>query len=541
MRRILLLAACILLLASCATPTPTPKPGELANLRGEYFSTSGNCVTCHTNMKDESGANVSTDSFWRATMLANAARDPYWQATVRSEITQAKAYREVIEKKCSACHMPMAEFTSVTGSKKPRILDDGYTKNNNKLHLLAMDGVSCALCHQITPENYGQTESFSGGFAIEKQQPAGERAAFGPYPVQAALATQMQSASGFLPQEKSHLAQSEMCATCHNLITPYLDASGEIAGEFPEQMIYSEWLNSAYARQQSCQSCHMPMAQGGVKLSITGGPLRSPFLQHHFVGGNAYMGQVLQANAAAVGLTATDQQMQTIIDLAREQIETQTAEIRISNARIENGLLLADLSVQSQVGHKFPAGFPSRRVWLHISVIDAAGNTIFESGAVDASGRIAGNDNDDDPALFEAHYTELSDPAQVQVYEAVMLDSDGQVTTTLLRAASYAKDNRLLPAGFDQSTASSDIAVMGQAAADADFTAGSDNLRLRIDAAGAQGPFLLRAELLYQTIGYRWAQNIIAQDSGEAHAFAAYTQNVPNTPLRAADAEITIQ
>ena len=61
-------------------------------------------------------------------------------------------------------------------------------------------------------------------------------------------------------------------------------------------------------------------------------------------------------------------------------------------------------------------------------------------------GAILGNDNDSDPAQYEPHYAVLSQPDQVQIYEGIILNSDGQVTTTLLRAASYIKDNRLLPA-----------------------------------------------------------------------------------------------
>ena len=45
---------------------------------GELFSTSGSCAVCHTNLTDDTGADVSIDSSWRATMMANAARDPYW-------------------------------------------------------------------------------------------------------------------------------------------------------------------------------------------------------------------------------------------------------------------------------------------------------------------------------------------------------------------------------------------------------------------------------------------------------------------------------
>lgn len=284
----------------------------------------------------------------------------------------------------------------------------------------------------------------------------------------------------------------------------------------------------------------MPLAQGGVQIATTGGPLRSPFYQHVFVGGNVFMGQILQRNSADLEVTASSAHFETIIAAARRQVETQAASLMLDQVAVQNGQLIAQVVLQSQVGHKFPAGFPSRRAWLHITLLGGDGSTIFESGAVSADGRIRGNDNDDDPSRFEPHYTELASSDQVQIYEAIMLDVTGAVTTTLLRAASYAKDNRLLPAGFDLASPNSAIAIYGAAAQDDDFAPGGDRLALKIDLGQAQGPFTLQVELLYQTIAFRWAENIRHQSSTEARAFSTYYASVPNLPLVAAKAELQV-
>ena len=50
----------------------------------------------------------------------------------------------------------------------------------------------------------------------------------------------------------------------------------------------------------------------------------------------------------------------------------------------------AEILIENLAGHKFPAGFPSRRAWLHVRVLDKDGKLIFESGAVREDGAIHG-------------------------------------------------------------------------------------------------------------------------------------------------------
>jgi hypothetical protein len=89
---------------------------------------------------------------------------------------------------------------------------------------------------------------------------------------------------------------------------------------------------------------------------------------------------------------------------------------------------------------------------------------------VNPDASIKGNDNDADPLRFEPHYLEITSPEQVEIYEAIPKDSAGHVTTGLLSAVGYVKDNRILPSGFNKQTADKDIAVIGEAANDPNFT-----------------------------------------------------------------------
>jgi hypothetical protein len=147
---------------------------------------------------------------------------------------------------------------------------------------------------------------------------------------------------------------------------------------------------------------------------------------------------------------------------------------------------------------------------------------MFESGATRPNGAIAGNDNDTDAARFEPHHDEIRTADQVQIYEAIMGDRTGVVTTGLLQATSYLKDNRLLPRGFDKTTATSDIAVHGPAAADRNFSGEGDRVTYVIDVADGSGPFELSVELRYQTIAFRWADNLRRYDAAEPRRFVSF-------------------
>lgn len=463
-------------------------------------------------------------------MMANAGRDPYWTASVKAETLATPAYRTVIEDKCATCHMPMARATAAAAGEQGRIFSNGFLDPKHDLHILATDGVSCTLCHQIREMGFGEPASFSGGYVIDTKRGADQRPAFGPYPVPPHLAGLMQAASGFVPVYGEHVTRSELCASCHTLYTHSIDAEGNIGGEFPEQMPYLEYMNSDYRNTHACQDCHMPAAEAAVRIAIGGEP-RTPFSKHAFVGGNAYMARLLKTFGQELGVTGSsdhfDHTMHRVIDL----LQNRTARVSIESAELSGSQLTVSTTVHSKTGHKFPTGFPSRRAWLHVTVRDATGRVVFDSGTPSGDGSIAHNDNDADGARYEPHYRTIDRPEQVQIYETIMADSHDRVTTTLLRAARYLKDNRLLPSGFDTRGTRADIAVRGEAAGDEDFTAGGDRVHYVVALGDARGPFTVSVELLYQSLGHRWVENLRRHDAPEIARFLGYYGAVPNLPI----------
>ncbi len=508
---------------------------------GDLFSTSGSCAICHSDMTDDSGADVSIDTYWRATMMANAARDPYWQATVRNEGLIYPDLQGAIEQKCAACHMPMAERTAVASGDPVGVYGNGFVDPGNEQHVFAMDGVSCTLCHQITSAGLGLPGSYSGGFVIDTEVPQGERLIYGPYTMAQDEAELMQSISGFVPVQSAHLSRSALCATCHTLYTPTVDTSGSIVGDFPEQMTFVEWYYSGYRNIASCQSCHMPEAVGGVRISTTSTTLRGPFSQHSFVGGNAYVLELLKTFPEELAVTASSQDFEGSIARTLDQLQNETASMTLDDVSYYDGSMYVDISIENLAGHKFPTGFPSRRAWLHFTVQDANGVTIFESGAYNADGSIVGNDNDADPQAFEPHYEIIGTEDKVQIYEAILRDTERQVTTWLLSAASYVKDNRLMPWRSEKTAPWEDIVVMGDAFDDEDFQGGGDSIQYIVSIGGAQGPFTITVELLYQSIGFRWAENMRGTGAEEVDRFLRYYDSVPNLPVLVASVTSTVE
>ena len=519
-------------------PYSPPQGGPLPSAKNEYFTAAGNCVICHQSNIDEAGNDVSLGEDWRGSMMAHSAIDPYYQAGVSMNLARFPAYDQAIQSKCSTCHMPMAHTSDVfSGGESPIIGPNGYLDPENPLHQLARDGVSCTACHQIQEAGLGEFASFSGGFVIDGNTPMGERILFGSYVPHMGSQRMMAMATGFISQPSDHLLESEICATCHNLYTQYVTADGSLSDDwFPEQTPYSEWLHSDFATQSSCQDCHLPPAEGSVVLSNLGpaGP-RSPFGIHTFTGGNAYMLDLLSNYGGEIGVQAGPEHLEEAIARTLSQLGSDTAKLVLSSPQVEGSTLSFKVTTTILTGHKFPTGYPSRRAWLHITIKDGEGEVIFESGAVGENGAILGNANDEMGQEYEPHYDLISSPDQVQIYETILIDPEGSQTTVLLAASDYLKDNRLLPSGFEKTTASEDIKPQGAAYADQDFNAGGDTVRYQVELGGATGPFTIEAELLYQSISYRWAEDLRMYDTEQILRFSEYYQAVPNLPVRIAE------
>jgi hypothetical protein len=516
---------CAILFGTLYTAASQPAAPGAARTRSRLdtsmFAPSTDCLACHNGLVGPGGDDLSIGASWRGTMMANAARDPYVRASVRRETIDHRSSAAEIEDECAACHLPAARQIAHAAGQRGRVFAHFAPSGApSGVDLLARDGVTCTVCHQIAADRLGTRDSFNGNFSVAGPNPDGSRRAFGPFAPDTGRRRLMHSVTGFEQEEAPHIRQSELCATCHTLITEARGPQGQVIGSLPEQMNYQEWRHSAFFNERrGCQSCHMPAASGPVRVASVLGQARDSLARHTFVGGNAFMLRLMNRYRSELDLQATASELEATARATIRQLETETATAAIERAVVDGGILTVDVRVTNLTGHKFPTGYPSRRAWLHLTVRGADGQPLFESGRVTDTGLIEGNDADANGAAFEPHYTEITRPDQVQIYESIMGTPAGVPTTGLLQATQYLKDSRLLPRGFDKRTAEPDIAVIGGADADADFAGGSDRVRYHVAVTGAAS---VEIELRYQPIGFRWARNLAAYDSPEPAAFGRY-------------------
>ncbi len=497
----------------------------------DLFSASEDCAFCHTStsraLVDSQGNDLSIYHDWGSTMMANSFRDPVFRAKLESEQKRNPQLAMEIEDKCLTCHAPMAHAQHIQDG------GTGYTVEAAEKSGLAADGVSCTLCHQIEPSGLGTEASFSGHYTINES-----REIYGPY--KEVLVNPMLHHVNYRPVYGAQVHESALCGSCHTLFTPYLDNKGEIAGEFPEQTPYLEWLNSRYAAAdggRSCQDCHMPRIEEPIK--ITNRPpwldsKQSPFWKHHFTGGNTFVLEMMRSHPQQTNLSAADDDFRLTIKRTKRRLTEEAAAISLETELNEPDKLQVIVTVKNKTGHKFPSGFPVRRAWLQLQVRDKSGNPIFDSGSWDETGEINGLDRG-----FEPHYDLITSADQVQIYQAVMGDVDNNPTYTLLRASGYLKDNRLVPEGYSRTGPMAEhTKITGKAGVDENYNknagiggSGSDRVTYVLAVEKETFPLTVESRLLYQTVPPRFIGDLLEDQTPATRRLARMYSAMDREPI----------
>ena len=140
------------------------------------------------------------------------------------------------------------------------------------------------------------------------------------------------------------------------------------------------------------------------------------------MGANAVILNLIEENKTELGVLSTT--IPTSVARARAMLNTASA-IDVVSTTWQNDILSVDLRVRNTTGHKVPTSYPSRRAILHVTVRNASGAVVFESGHVNADGSVVGVDADADINTFEPHYDLIEFEDQVQIYETIIGNTDG--------------------------------------------------------------------------------------------------------------------
>jgi len=501
---------------------------------GEFFLHSGNCRGCHgpdsiayANV-DYNGVDINVYDDWEATMMANSSKDPLWRAKVSHEILVNPAHSLQLQNKCTSCHAPMGHYTSRYQGNLYYTLADLYNDS------LGLDGVSCTGCHQIGPDGLGSL--FSGEIPYDTNH-----IIYGPFV--SPVTGPMQLYVGYTPVFSPHMSEGRACSSCHTLLTESVDLSGTPTGRtFIEQATYHEWLNSALANDFiTCQNCHMPQVTDSVVIAngyLNMDP-RSPFNRHKFMGSNEFMLKLMKQNKTALGITASNENYDSTIAVTSRMLRHQTLNMSLLVDSITPDTAYFTVRINNKAGHKFPSGYPSRRAVLQFVVRTSTGDTLFQSGVFGSGYEVNGVDPE-----FEPHHNVISDPGQVQIYQMVMGDVNGDVTTVLERGDTILKDNRIPPEGFLSSSPVYDTVKIIGIGGDPDFNlttggsegTGRDYVHYHVPINNYQGTFSAYAEVFYQAVPPSWLTEMFGFNSTEIDNFRNMYNSSDRSPaLVAAD------
>jgi len=509
-------------------------------------------------------ANLSTYGEWRYSLTALAGRDPIFLAQLETESTVHANIKGqpnppgFVQDTCFSCHgvMGQRQFHIDKGNAPGTVFTrDLLDDPTSPYGALARDGVSCNVCHHMADDHLDDPTTYTGKFHVG---PADQL--YGPYPSgdsdvkvgDNVIPRPMKNSVGMVPVFGAQVGESKVCASCHTIVLPVFDANGTQVATAFEQTTYLEWLNSSFASQnQTCQNCHMPdnfkgaelafqvaniedstfprVPEIGMQTSLPADQLilenRTFYARHQLLGINPFALEMFDQFRTDLGLFQFDGLLppedqktalgqKTAVEGAVILAQTATAQVTFDSAAKNGGQLTADVRIQNLAGHNFPSGVEFRRAFLDLQVLDASGTVLWESGGTNSDGVIV--DTTGTPLVteffsptqqtFQPHFwtgNPITSDKQVQIYEAKVLDPQGQLTTSFLALNNKVKDNRIQPTGRSSTGPNADITAPEGTGADPSYQngCGCSVVRYQLPTTGAlANAAKVQATLYYQSI-----------------------------------------
>ena len=271
-----------------------------------------------------------------------------------------------------------------------------------------------------------------------------------------------------------------------------------------EQATYLEWLNSEYENEvnrqnpkaKSCQDCHMPSGLKDEKHKLDIPQLKTRiaavqdatypdaenlaphkdldvrlretgYRRHNFGGLNVFLVEMFNQFDDVLGVRKTDfmtgskQGLPHAVESMAKTAREDTATVQVAAGTDGPNKLTAKVVVTNKTGHRFPTGVGFRRAFLELMVVEASTErVVWVSGRANELGVLVGPDGqplsteffDRDPATgeqrYQKHHEVITSQDQVQVYETLLCNAKGDLSTSFVRGCRTVKDNRLLPKGW---------------------------------------------------------------------------------------------
>jgi dsDNA-binding SOS-regulon protein len=246
------------------------------------------------------------------------------------------------------------------------------------------------------------------------------------------------------------------------------------------------------------------------------------------------MVNLIKNNKTSLGVSAVDANFDSTLVAIDNLLKTQTIDLATQFDSTANDTAFFRVSLTNKAGHKFPSGYPARRAVLQFVALKPNGDTLFASGVFDSIFEVK---NIATP--FEVHHNTITNQNNAQIYEMVMGDVNGNLTTVLERSAIHLKDNRIPPLGFTTTHISYDtVQIVGDALTDPDFNkiltvegSGKDIVHYNIPLNGYIGSLNIVANLYYQAVPPRWLDEMRTFSSAEIDTFLTMYDNADRSPV----------
>jgi hypothetical protein len=315
--------------------------GDDAKFPIDELQNPSTCMQCHPKHYTQ----------WSGSMHAYASVDPVFVAmNKRGQMDTGNQLGTF----CVKCHAPMAVQLGLTDGTNfdPTLLPENAT------------GITCYFCHNVASvadtHNNGLVLALDDTMRGGLKNPVGSPA----------------HNSTYDPLMDGDTNNSEMCGSCHDIVTP---KGVEL------ERTYLEWQTTFFTEADpthhlTCGTCHMVSSTDVVAdapdLNV---PSRNlGFHDHTFPGIDQALTPFQEQDAQAAAVTEELKGAVAVVGAAEPGSNTPTGGICV----LPTGMATVRMDT-ILVGHAWPSGSSQdRRAWLEVKFFDAAGTVLLSSGVV---------------------------------------------------------------------------------------------------------------------------------------------------------------